>query len=152
LNKPAIIGGEMATLRSVTGADPAAGSEITDAVAAGKYWKILSVEFSLVTAVAVANRTVQVVIDDGTLELFRSPALTIQTASLTWIYSVTSIPSQAQANAVVLISIPLGLLLGTGYRFRTVTTNIQGADNYGAPQYQVWEYDTSQDSIATVEG
>lgn len=137
---------EVGRLRVVTGTDPAANTECSDAVTAGKVWKLMAYSVTLATDANVANRNVALVIDDGTtanvVAAFPSYPTNI-TASLTkrlaWTAASTlgySVIGQDQlAN-----SLAPDLVLGPGMNIRTVTTNRQAGDNYGAPLLYVVEY------------
>lgn len=128
-------------ISSVAGNDPAAGAEISVTVPTGARWRLVGLLATLVTDATVANRTVNLVIDDGANAVFRAAAQTAQTASLTVIYSFgASLPSQATAGGVSINPLAEALPLAAGYRIRTVTTNIAGGDNWGAPQLLIEEW------------
>src|SRR5713101_7361481 len=62
-------------MRIVTGAVPAAGAEISDAVPAGRQWIVRGGRFQLTASVAVATRIVSVVVDDGAGNVpFKAPS------------------------------------------------------------------------------
>lgn len=128
-------------LRSVLGTNPAAGVSISETVPTGARWRLLSMSFELVTAVAAADREVAIVIDDGATVLFTSPSGFTQTASLTRRYSASIVgaavaPTQGTDRQIIIPD----LWLPAGARIRTVTTNIQAGDDYGAPQLLVEEH------------
>ena len=128
-------------IRSVAGADPAAGAEVLVTVPTRARWRPHSIRFVLVTDNTAVNREADLVIDDGatTLLIIEPPAL--QGASATRGYNYgADFPSQVALTQEFLIPLPVGLILLAGYRIRTVTTNIQAADNYGAPQVLVEEW------------
>ena len=130
------------TPTSVAGTNPAAGAEISETVPTGKRWRVLGLQFSLVTSATVANREVVIVVDDGTNTLFQSPSGANHAASLTWAYSAAAVGQPvagATATTVRQINFP-PLLLPAGARIRTATTNIQAGDDYGAPRLLVQEY------------
>lgn len=122
-------------LRSVTGTDPAAGAEISETVPTSTRWRVRALSCQLVTDATAANREVSLVIDDGATTIFTSPAGFTHTASLTRRYSAAPIgaqtaPTQGTDRQIVIPD----LELPAGARIRTVTTNLQAGDNYGAPQ------------------
>lgn len=127
----------------MAGADPAAGAEVSDAVPAGKFWKLIAVFLTLVTDANVANRRVHVTIDDGTTVFYRRGSNATQAASLTQSYAWAG---EAQEAAVrdTFVADPLPTIqLPAGARIKTVTVNKQAGDNYGAPQYYVEEFDAA---------
>src|SRR4051794_36291420 len=76
----------IATTKTVTGPDPAAGAEILVTVPAGKWWLLRALRFTLVTSATVANRRPALTIDDGATEWWRWRAGVDQAASLTRLY------------------------------------------------------------------
>lgn len=128
-------------LRSIAGTDPAAGVEISETVPTGARWRLHGLVVPLVTNATAANRLVQVVVDDGTTIFNRFPAVAVQAASLTVQYSAAALGAAsvaAGADNIILLPTPLDLL--QGWRVRTVTTNLQAGDNFGAPQLRVEEW------------
>ncbi len=128
-------------LRSIAGAAPAAGAEIVTAVPANATWRLLSWRAQLVTAIAVANRRVHLVVDDGATILQDLASADTEVASLARNYNAAAdgFPRVAQ-DSEVYIPLPAGLVLRSGFRIRTLTTAIQAADQWGAPQLFVEEY------------
>lgn len=128
-------------VRSVTGTDPAAGVEISETVPTGARWRLLSVSFALVTDATVATRIPAVVVDDGTNTYSRTDGGVGQTASLTRIFTAAG-GGMFATNVGGQHHIPFSnrLLLLAGHRVRTVTSNLQAGDNYGAPQLLVEEW------------
>lgn len=128
-------------LRSVTGSNPAAGAEISETVPTGARWELIALSMTLVTAVAVANRTAVIVIDDGTTIILGNPAVVVQPASNTFDYSVQHYGAESLSNAGnVVINIPPHLRLPAGFRIITFTGNMQAADNWAAPQMMIEEW------------
>jgi hypothetical protein len=129
-------------LRSITGTVPAAGAEITEVVPTGARWRLYGMRFSLTTAVAVANRLTNVVIDNGAAPTDgQFPANAVQAASLTVAYTggqLGAVSNPAGADAIILLPAPIPLF--AGWRWRTITANIQAADQYTAPTYLVEEW------------
>ncbi len=128
-------------LRRVTGADPAAGAELSVTVPTGARWRVLSLEATLVTGAAVANRRVQWVLDDGATEYFRIVVGSDQTASQTVRYTLTMYHSGHTVRILVMVE-PLLIvgLIPAGHRLRTVTNLIAAADDWGAPELLVEEW------------
>jgi len=128
-------------IRSITGTNPAAGVEISETVPTGARWRVLGLVFTLVTDATVANRDVNVLIDDGTNTLLQLGAGSSQTASTSRLHTLINSganPGILTSATPVLGTIPFLLL--AGYRIRTSTVNLQAGDNYGAPQLLVEEW------------
>lgn len=117
----------------VSNAAPAAGADWTYTVPVGQSLSVETLQFSLTTSAAVANRQVQVVIDDGTNELWRWVAPAVQAASTTveYVGAQSSVESSGVRAGVQSFELP-NIVLLPGYRVRTITTNIQAADQYTA--------------------
>jgi hypothetical protein len=133
--------------RVIPGTDPAANVEISEAVPANRLWLVRSVWAQLVTDGTAATRVVELVIDDGTQEFKRFPAVTGHAASLTRQYTWAPVgagqaPPGATTTGMVGI-FPPDLYLPAGFRIRTVTTNRQAGDNYAAPQLWVVEFSSN---------
>lgn len=128
--------------RSIAGTNPAAGAEISETVPTGTRWHISAVRISLVTDGTAANRTFQLVFDDGASPSFADIITqTAQTAGTTRVYFFT-LDLPVMELAVVgnlLYPLPSELWLPEGFRMRTVTTNLQAGDDYGAPEFLVEE-------------
>lgn len=123
-------------LTTITGADPAAGAEALVTVPANELWVPKAIRFTLVTSASVANRVPQVIIDDGTNELWSWRFGTAQTATLTRTYRCElGVITELDRSSVLEMYAPIGdhLVLSAGYRIRTVTAAIQGTDDYGTP-------------------
>lgn len=129
-------------LRSIVGTVPGAGAEITETVPTGARWELKSLSLALITAVAVANRIPAITLDDGASLFFASAIPGNETASATWSNQWgQGIGFSFSAAAFVgNAAIPVGVRLPAGGRIRTSTTNIQAADQYGAPRYEVLEW------------
>jgi len=128
-------------LRTVTGTDPAAGSEISETVPTNARWRLLAIRFELVTSTTVATRRVNLVIDDGSDTIFERESPATQAADLTRRYNFAAVgyAETAFTSDDVVLGIP-ALILPQGYRVRTSTTNLQSGDNYGAPILMVEEW------------
>lgn len=129
-------------LRSITGTTPGAGAEVSETVPTGARWELISFWVQLITAVAVANRVVELIFDDGTLEYFRAGTTGNQAASITGQHVWTQGLILAGFDNVALWPgyLPFNNRLGAGHRIRTKTNNIQGADQHGPVQYLVREW------------
>lgn len=129
-------------LRSITGATPAAGAEISETVPTGARWELLTFFYRLVTAVAAANRTPNLLLDDGANTVFQIASNAAQTASLTEQYSYFQGVNRAglDVSSTVQLPIPTGNRLGAGFRIRTLTPALQAADQFSIVQYLVREW------------
>jgi hypothetical protein len=128
-------------LRSIAGANPAAGANIVETVPTNARWRLHAIQFSLVTAIAAANREVALTFDDGATVFARVPSGFTHVASTTIVYSAFHHAPRNTAAQDTTKNFPLPRIdLQGGFRFNTVTTNLQAADDYGAPQYLVEEW------------
>jgi len=129
------------TIRSITGTDPAANTEVTETVPTGARWRFLSLLVTLVTDANVATREVALAADDGTNTYCRIPATQSQAASLTrrWEFTQATPFAGLNQDATIPAMFP-ALLLAAGHRLTTITTARQVTDNFGAPQYAVEEW------------
>jgi hypothetical protein len=128
-------------LRSITGTNPAAGVEISETVPTNARWRVYAVRFALVTDATVASRESLLTFDDGATVFAVSMPAGAQAASSTfthdWFHH--TFPRVAAASAELNQPLPRIDLLAAA-RVRTVTTNLQAGDNYGAPQLLVEEW------------
>lgn len=132
-------------IRSITGSNPAAGAEVSETVPASARWNLLLFRDQLVTSAVVANRIPQLTIDDGTNTLLIiPPAAGTQAASTSFSYHWGNLGYGSNAtNNGVQIGIP-SLVLGAGYRIRTLTSALDVGDDYAAPQYLIQEWTVTQ--------
>jgi hypothetical protein len=129
------------TWRIVPGTAPAAGADFVDTVPANTRWLVVAVAYQLAAAVAVANRTPVLTVDDGAnviWETFNNVAVTSgQTAK----YRAGAGVTLNTVNTLdVQDALPEALLLPAGSRIRSVTGGIQAADQFGAIFYNVEEW------------
>lgn len=137
--QPAV--GPVGFMRLVTGTDPGAGIEISEACPTGARWRLHSVQFDLVTDATVANREVSLVFDNGALVFARAPVGTNHAASLTRTYSAYRGAARNTIAQDTVLNVPLPLVdLNPAFRIRTVTTNLQAGDNLSAPQMLIEEF------------
>lgn len=119
-------------ITTVATSDPAANAEISYTVPAGQILFLQGARVSLVTDANAANRTVAMTIDDGTTVVQRFSSPSLHTASLTWGYTFSAGATNAAVLGLeVVVGMGSNLLLPSGYRIKTVTTNLQVGDNYG---------------------
>ena len=128
-------------IRSITGTDPAAGSEISETVPTNARWRLIAMRFTLVADATSTNRRPSVEFDDGATIFYRTFADNTTIASETRNFSVGNVSLiGAEDQSEQLIPIPPHLMLGQGFRIRTVTNNLQAGDNLGAPEMLVEEW------------
>lgn len=120
-------------IHSLQVANPAAGADWTLTVGAHQRLRIESFNAVLTTSATVANRQVQLVVDDGTNIYWQHDANASQTAGTTFNYDATAIniPTGVITTTLFLV-MPPGLLLPVGHRLRTITAGIQAADQWSA--------------------
>jgi len=129
-------------LHVVNTAAPGAGSGFVIVVPAGVRWRLQSLVFSLTTAVAVANRNVNLLLSpDGSNTLYFVSALASQAASLSVIYSAAAISpyTEAQTNLAVL-PLPLNYVLLAGASLTINAQNLQAADQFSQSFIDVEEW------------
>lgn len=129
------------TLRSITGATPALGAEISEAVPNNRRWQLLALSATIITSASGGNRTPTLTIDDGTNLFYQSFGYSSSAPSTTTRFTASSVvPSQAFVSGSLLMGVPLPFPLKTGFRIRSVTLNLQAGDQWSAPQYLVQEW------------
>jgi hypothetical protein len=111
--------------------NPAPGAEVALTVPAGVSAALDAVTFKLVTSATVATRTPTLIIDDGVNVMWQLQAAAGQAAGSTVIYQYGGNSELALRNGVLTEPLP-PLILGPGYRIRTVTAGIQVGDQYSA--------------------
>jgi hypothetical protein len=131
--------------QTYTGDDAAAGQEFTITVPDNKIWKLISMQFSLVTDANVANRNVHLEFTDGTNIFHRACAnfggsVYNHAASTTAKYTVATGVTINGVGSVVNIDVPPNLYLGPNWTIASSTTNKQATDNFGAPIILVEEW------------
>lgn len=128
-------------LRSVTGTDPAAGAEVTEAVPTGARWRLISLKVLLTASAQAANRRTRFLIDDGTTIYFRTRSATDQTANQAIHHTFATVGDTLTTSASTSVIASPGLLyLPAGHRILTDTFNLDVGDDYGAPQMLVEEW------------
>ena len=130
-----------ANIVTYTGSDPAANTEFSETVPAGKMWRIQSIRATLVTDANVANRQVSITLTDGTNTFFKSSSTSVQAASLTHGYTFADLPGVVVASGALEHQVPVPpMLLPPGTVIASVTTLKQATDNWGAPVFCVEEF------------
>jgi len=128
-------------IRSITGADPAAGAEISQTVPTGARWRLSSLWARLTTSVTAANRYARLLVDDGSNWLWLSDPAAAHVASTTISYVAgQGAPRLDNVYATRSWAFPVNVLLGAGYRIQTATANLDAGDDWEAPQLLVEEW------------
>ena len=109
-----------------------AGLDWSTTVPSGQIWQLGTVTATLTTGAAVANRApALVILDPGGNVIVNAAAAYVQAASLVWSYSWsvggTAPPSGTSQNGG---AIPAGLRLFPASIIKTVTANLQAADQW----------------------
>ncbi len=135
--------------RVFSGSAPAAGAEFSITVPGGEVWFLINTRATLTTSVAVANRGPSLIVDDGTTQLLRVRDVTNITASqaidINWIGGLGApIATGTASHAVVF---PMGLVLPSGYRLRSLTEAIDAGDQWNAPV--VWSWNVGDEALST---
>jgi len=132
------------TTKIVTGANPAANTEVTfGTVPTGKYWKLVTASVSCAQG-ATQTPLPALSITDGTTIIALFPGATAAisastTSRLTWAAGLRTITAGAAltANSAPL---PDGLILPPGYVVATVTAGIGANTDFAAGSLLVVEY------------
>lgn len=138
--------GRQGVLRVVTGTDPAANTEISETVPAGKYWQLLSVAVTMVQG-ATQTPLPNLIIDDGSAtQMYIPGAATAQSISSTARYHwgmnlLVKDLTGTTPNIWATAPLPAAYVMSPGWRVRTTTTGIGANSNYGAPTLVLVEYD-----------
>lgn len=129
-------------IRAITGTTPGAGVDISEAVPTGARWELLAFSALLTSAVAVANRIVQLTLDDGVTIFARVSNQQNQAASLAWNYSWIAGGALLNSGNLLVVhnALPVNCRLAAAARIRTATTAIQAADQWSAVKYLVREW------------
>lgn len=127
---------------SLAGTSPAAGADFTGANGSLVRWRLQSLSAILTTSVAVANRNIEFALTDaGGLTVFRAGATASVPASTT--AHVTCTPGGTQVSVVgstLMIPLPALVMMPLNYGFKTITTNLQAADQWSAIQMVVEQW------------
>lgn len=129
-------------IRKITGANPAAGAEISETVPTGARWQLLQFKLLLTTSGVAGNRQPTLTIDDGTNFYFTSGMHTVTAASVArtmyWMYGM-GVFAAATANGFIQ-GLGNGPMLPAGHRITTSTAAIDVGDQYSAIHYVVREW------------
>ena len=138
------------TIQSITGTDPAAGTEVSETVPANTIWSLNSVRANFITDATVASRFPALQLTDGTDVLSRYLNAIAQTASQTLDHDFKNISVEhASRNSTMNHITNFPVILSAGYIIETSTVLIKAGDNWGAPQLLVEAW---HDPLAATDG
>lgn len=127
---------------SVSGADPAANTEASITVPAGRYWKVLAFTVTCAQGATQTPWPYLAFKDQNGVTLVSYPGASddmdaATTSLFTWAPGLAL--TAAAALTVNTAPIPSGLIVGPGFQLATATDGIGGNTNYGAPTAWVLE-------------
>lgn len=124
------------------GSNVAANTEFSETVPAGETWELVAVSVSLAQGATQTPLPI-LIVDDGTTTLFESfGSTTVQavntTTQYTWAPGLTLTGQVgATTNVHSTAPLPLGLVLGGGFRIRTSTVGLGANSNYASPAFLI---------------
>lgn len=118
-------------------ADPAAGAEINAVTSASEWMKLQYVEFTLVAAIAAANRRVVLAISGYSGGVILVPVNVTQIATETkkYIFYDGAQNINDTVNNIIVTPLPKEIWLHPGTTIQTITGNLNAADNYSVALY-----------------
>jgi hypothetical protein len=129
-------------LRLITGATPAAGSDIVETVPTGARWQLVSFHTTLTTSASVGNRTPQTRTMSPLVEVFRSANSNNIAASFT--AHVTLAPNVGYGfnptQLYMTIPTPQDSVLLAGAQIQVICPGLAAGDQWSAPNYVVREW------------
>lgn len=128
-------------IRSIAGATPAAGAEISETVPTGARWEVLAFKTDFLASGVAGNRIPHLLFDDGA-NVYASLGLnnTItagQLRTMTWAQGLPTVFVATSDRAMS--SLPTNNRLAAGHRIRTASS-LDAADTYLAVRYVVREW------------
>jgi hypothetical protein len=128
-------------IRDIAGTTPGAGADIAETVGFRRRWRLRSFKARFVTSAAVANRFPHLILDDGANTFVNVPPQAAQAATATVDYVwAPGLPQPVLIDGVAMGPLPTEWPMASGWRVRTLTTNIQGADQWSVVRYEVEEW------------
>jgi hypothetical protein len=120
-------------LNTVSVPNPAAGTDWSYTPPAGVRQRVQSIQATLTTSAAVANRTVVIHITQGGNVLYSAADPTPQTASTTVTYTFApGLPAQGATGNVVVTPLPAGLVINSTFTISVSTIGLQAGDQWSA--------------------
>ncbi len=127
--------------KSLQVANPAPGADWTMTVPSFIRRSVVSFSATFTAAVAIASRNINVIVDDGANIVWQDDVSAAVTASQ--VASINGTQTNAPAGIIattLFVVLPPGLVLPQGFRVRSSTGNIQGADQWSAIWFLVEDY------------
>jgi len=128
-------------IRVIAGSTPVAGAEINEVVPTNARWRLISAFFQLTAANAGGTRTVRVTVDDGLNKYYQVSAnggVAVNTVATLALCNQGAPSSQISTD--LYIAHDSNLLMLPAHRWRTLTNNLNAADQYTNPIYIVQEW------------
>lgn len=129
-------------MRFIVGTVPGAGAEISETVPTGARWRLVAINALLATSAAAGVRQPALILDNGASIFFQSGSPDTVGPSLSrlfvWGEGAALATVSMAGNSPAFIPDSNGLI--SPFRIRTVTTNINAADQWTAPLYLVEEW------------
>ena len=128
-----------ADIAVLSGTNPAAGSEVSETVAAGKLYELMAVRISCVQGLTQTPQPILQIKDSAGNVVFESlGSTTAQSVSTTVAYNwapglTTSGLIGSTPNIKAFAPLPAGLVLPAGYQIVTTTVGIGANTDYAAP-------------------
>lgn len=119
--------------RTVKVDDPAAGAEWVMKAPGNATWRVVSIAATLTADATAVSRFAEFIADDQSRTWYKQGTVGATTAAEASVYC--GFTGAAQATFASTDNFPLptnGLLLRPGYRLRSLTTNLQAADQWSA--------------------
>jgi len=138
IQKDSIEGPGAFTVVSV--ANPSAGANLSYAVPQDALYKLFSVRFRLVTSATVADRLVQLAIDDATTNLFFVGAPSAQGGSTTFDYYFGVVAANTYSAGVIPGLLNGPIMLPAGFKIKAVIDSIQVGDQISVARIYAEEW------------
>lgn len=128
-------------LRTITGTQPAAGSELLETVPANARWRLLAFRARLNASAAAGTRQAQLYTDDGTSAVVISgnPATIAPSGTATHFWTVGMPLTVIVSPSANLAGLSIEPDLLAGWHIGTITSSIAAGDQWLAPIYVVSE-------------
>lgn len=128
-------------LRVVLGTNPAAGVQVQETVPSMAIWRLISMRVVYVTDATVANRNLNLTIDDGANVYFSLEHNTVATASATWLFTLAVGATDGYRSTFEMHNnLPDNLILPAGHRITINARNFTAGDDFAAPVMYVEEW------------